>query len=82
MVPPLSQRDVTIDTLTVTIVRVQKSSAGIHCFYTDDDAVWKQRTGRSWNIKTPFKAEIKSGTLGSFFLISGGGKSTRVKRVK
>lgn len=76
------RNEVTIDKLTVTIERVQESSAGIHYFYTDDGAVWKQSTGRSWNIRTPFRAEIKAGKLGSYFLVAEGGKSTRVKRVK
>ncbi len=74
--------DVSVDRLTVTIVRVQKSGTGIHFFYTSDDAVWKQSNRRSWNLKAPFEAEIKSGMLGSYFLVTEGGKSERVKRVK
>lgn len=76
------QPDVSVDRLTVTIVRVTKSNAGVHYFYTDGDAVWKQSNGGRWNIKAPFEAEIKSGVMGSFFLVSESGKSVRVKRVR
>ena len=71
-----------VEQLAVTIVNVKKSATGIHYFYTADGAVWKQSTGRRWNIKAPFEAQIKSGKLGSFFLVSDSGKSTRVKRVQ
>ena len=76
------QSNVSVDQLTVTIVRVSKSATGIHYFYTADGAAWKQSNGRKWSVKAPFEAEIKSGMLGSFFLAIEGGKSTRVKRVK
>ena len=71
-----------VEQLAVTIVNVKKSATGIHYFYTTDGAVWKQSTGRRWSIKAPFEAQIKSGKLGSFFLVSDSGKSTRVKRVE
>ena len=73
---------VAVEQLAVTIVNVKKSATGIHYFYTDDGAVWKQSNGGRWNIKVPFEAEIKSGKMGSFFLVSESGKSVRVKRVR
>ena len=76
------QPDVSVDQLTVTIVRVTKSNAGIHYFYTADNAVWRQSNRGRWNIKAPFEAKIKSGVMGSFFLVSESGKSVRVKRVQ
>ncbi len=74
--------DVSVDRITVTIVKVTRSGTGIHYFYTADDAVWKQSTGKKWTLKAPFEAELKSGRLGSYFLVTEGGKSVRVKRVK
>lgn len=71
-----------VEQLAVTIVNVKKSSTGIHYFYTAEGAVWRQSTGGRWNIKAPFEAQIKAGKLGSFFLLSDSGKSTRVKRVR
>jgi hypothetical protein len=71
-----------VEQLAVTVVNVKKSSTGIHYFYTADGAVWKQSTGARWNLKAPFEAQIKAGKLGSFFLLSDSGKSTRVKRVR
>jgi len=76
------QAELPVDRVTVTVTRVSKTSTGIHYFYTADGAAWKQSSSGKWNIKAPFEAEIKSGMLGSFFLISEGGKSVRVKRVK
>lgn len=76
------QRDVSVEQITVTIVRVTKSSTGVHYFYTADGAAWKQSNGRKWNVKAPFEAEIKAGKVGSFFLVSESGKSTRVKRMR
>lgn len=76
------QADVSVDQVTVTIVRVTKSATGVHYFYTADGAAWKQSSGRKWNVKAPFEAEIKTGMMGSFFLAAEGGRSTRVKRVR
>lgn len=73
---------VSVEQLAVTVVKVNKSGTGIHYFYTDDGAVWKQSNSGRWNIKAPFEAEIKSGKMGSFFLVSESGKSVRVKRVR
>lgn len=74
--------DISVDILTVTIVRVQKDAYGIHYFYTSDGKVWKQGTRGSWSLKPPFEAELKSGVLGSFFLVAKDSHSIRVKRVK
>jgi len=76
------QSDVSVDQLAVTIVSVTKSTTGIHYFHTADGAVWKQSNSGKWNLKVPFQAEIKAGMLGSFFLVTEGGKSVRVKRVR
>ena len=72
----------TIDQVSVTIVNVQKSSSGTHYFHTADGSVWKQSGKGSWNLPVPFQARVKSGALGSYFLVAESGKSTRVKRVR
>ena len=80
--PPVAGKVVSENRLDVTIVRFQKGNFGIHFFQTSDGQVWKQQNARSWNLKAPFEAKIKKGAMGSFFLVTEGGKSTRVKRVK
>ena len=77
-----SQPDSSVEMLVVTIVRVQKSGSGIHYFHTADEQIWKQVNRGNWSLDVPFQAEIKSGLMGSFFLVTEGGKSTRVKRVQ
>ena len=74
--------DITIDQLTVTIVQVQKGANDFHYFHTDGGQVWKQQKPGPYPSKVPFEAELKSGTLGSFFLVNESGRSIRVKRVK
>jgi hypothetical protein len=74
--------DVSIDRLAVSIVRVKKSATGVHYFYTADGAIWAQSNSRKWSLKAPFQAKINKGVMGSFFLVSEGGKSVRVKRVQ
>lgn len=77
-----SQPESAVEKLVVTIVRVQKSKSGIHYFHTADAQVWKQVNRGNWSLDVPIQAEIKSGMMGSFFLVTEGGKSTRVKRVQ
>ena len=80
-----SQPDVVedeIEQLPVTIVRVRKSDTGTRYFYTSDEQVWKQTSRGNWSLKAPFEAQIKAGVMGSFFLVTDGGKSMRVKRVR
>lgn len=72
----------TPDRVGVTIVRVQRASSGTHFFFTDSGEVWKQSGRGSWSLTVPFDAEIKKGALGSSFLVSEGGRSTRIKRVR
>ena len=72
----------TVESLTVTIVRIQEGQSRTHYFHTADGAVWKQNGRGAWNLPVPFEAEIREGLLGSYFLVTAGGKSTRVKRVK
>ena len=79
---PAAAKVVSTDELGVTIVRLQKGKGGIHYFQTSEGQVWKQQNAQRWNLKPPFDAKIEKGTMGSFFLIHQGGKSTRVKRVK
>ena len=79
---PVAGRGVSENKLNVTIVRLKKGNGGIHFFQTSDGQVWKQQNARSWNLKAPFDAKIKKGAMNSFFLVTEGGKSTRVKRVK
>ncbi|MEJ2273493.1 MAG: hypothetical protein P8Y01_02815 [Woeseiaceae bacterium] len=68
--------------LPVTIVRVQQRPNRVYYFHTADGAVWRQTGRGTWSLEVPFQAEIKEGVLGSFFLVTEGGKSTRVKRAK
>lgn len=77
-----TQPEVSVDQLTVTITRVTKSSTGVHYFYTEDGKAWRQSNGGRWTVNAPFEANIKKGLMGSFFLVTEGGKSERVKRVK
>ncbi|MDH4055613.1 MAG: type VI secretion protein [Gammaproteobacteria bacterium] len=77
-----SQPESAVEKLVVTIVRVQKSDSGIHYFHTADEQIWKQVNRGNWSLDVPVQAEIKSGLMGSFFLVTEGGKSTRVKRVQ
>jgi len=71
-----------IDQLGVTIVRVQKDVNGILYFHTAKGQVWKQKNSGNYVSKVPFEAEIKSGVLGSFFLVTKGRGAIRVNRVK
>ncbi|MBT8074251.1 MAG: hypothetical protein HKP21_11135 [Xanthomonadales bacterium] len=70
------------DRLSVTVVRSKKGNYGIHYFQTADGQVWKQVNAQTWTDSAPYDATLKKGILGSFFLVTEGGKSTRVKRVK
>ena len=74
--------DISVDRIQVTIVRTQKNPNGITYFKTSDGQVWKQINSDNWSLAVPFEADIKSGVLGSFFLVPESGKSTRVRRVK
>jgi len=76
------QSDISVEQIVVTIVRIQKNSAGVHYFHTEEGTVWKHSGRGSWNLKVPFQAEIKAGVMGSFFLVTEGGKSARVKRLR
>ena len=71
-----------LDQLGVTIVRVQNDPNGFLYFQTAKGQVWKQKTSGNYFTKVPFEAEIKSGMLGSFFLVAEGRGAIRVKRVK
>lgn len=72
----------TPDRITVTIVRIQDAAAGVQYFYTADGAIWQKNDRGQWHLDVPFDAELKSGALGSFFLVTDGGKSARVKRIR
>ena len=74
--------DISIDQLSVTIVKIQKSATGIRYFQSADGQVWKQQDSGHYASKVPFEAEIKSATMGSFFLVNEGRRTIRVKRVK
>lgn len=67
---------------SVMIVRIQISENKVRYFHTESGEVWKQTDRGSWNLAVPFQADLKPGRLGSFFLVTEGGKSARVKRVK
>lgn len=74
--------EISVDRLSVTIVRMQKDAAGLRYFYTSDGQVWKQKDRGGWSSEIPFEAELKSGLMGSFFMVSESGRSIRVKRVR
>lgn len=74
--------EITVDQLTVTVVRVQEGANGVHYFHTADGQVWKQQDPSRYSTKVPFEAEIKSGTMGSFFLVNDKGRGVRVERVR
>ncbi len=80
--PPVAEIGVSENKLDVTIVRFQKGNFGVHFFQTSDGQVWKQQNARPWNLKAPFEAKIKKGAMNSYFLVTEGGNSTRIKRVK
>jgi hypothetical protein len=73
---------ISVDEIQVTVVRVKKDGAGFLYFQTSDGQVWKQQSATSWSLMVPFDAKIEKGMMGSFFLVSEGGKSTRVTRLK
>ena len=73
---------VSTDQIGVTVIKVTKSNTGVHYFYTDDGAVWRQSNAGRWNLKAPFDAKIKSGAMGSYFLAVEGSRSVRVKRAR
>lgn len=79
---PVAGKGASENKLDVTIVRLKKGNGGVHFFQTSEGQVWKQQSARKWNLKAPFDAKIEKGAMGSFFLVSESGKSTRVKRVK
>jgi len=80
--PPLPQTKISVDQIQVTVIRMQKDGAGHHYFQTSDNQVWKQEDAKRWSTAVPFDAKIEKGMMGSFFLVSESGKSTRVKRVR
>jgi len=74
--------EISVDRLSVSIVRIQNGANGLRYFHTSDGQVWKQSNSGSWSSTVPFEAELKAGTLGSFFMVSESGRSIRVKRVR
>lgn len=75
--------DVSVDSLTVSIVRIQKDTYDHLLFQTSDGQVWKQQNTRKFNLKAPFEAKIEPGSLGSFFLVTeDDNHQIRVKRVR
>ncbi len=73
-----------IDTIQVTVTSVRKNLTNRFIFETEDAQVWlqtDQRTARYGD--TPFNAEIRPASMGSFFLKpASGGVSIRVRREK
>lgn len=75
--------DVSVDSLTVSIVRIQKDTYDHLLLHTSDGQVWKQQSTSKLNLKAPFEAKIEPGSLGSFFLVTeDGNHQIRVKRVR
>lgn len=71
-----------VERIAVTIVDVKEGESRTRYFYTDDGQIWRQTGRGSWSLSVPFQAELKPGSLGSFFIVTEGGKSARVKRVQ
>jgi len=78
--PP--QTTISVDEIQVTVTRMKKDATGHYYFQTSDNQVWKQEDARRWTTSPPFDAKIEKGMMGSFFLVSEGGVSARVKRVR
>lgn len=76
------QPDISIDSLNVTVVKIQKDGNGMLYFITDTGEAWKQQNRGAYNTQVPFDAEIRSGMMGSYFLVNEQGNGIRVKRVK
>lgn len=74
--------EISVDQLTVTVVRVQEGANGIHYFHTADGQAWRQADPGRYSKEVPFEAEIKSGMMGSFFLVNEKGRGERVERVR
>lgn len=75
--------EVSVDQLSFTVNSIKKDVNGLRYFFTADGQVWKQKSAGSWSSKVPFEAEIKSGIMGSFFLVaSESSRSIKVKRIK
>lgn len=73
-----------INTIQVTVTSVRKNLSNKFVFETEDDQVWLQTDQRTVRYgDTPFKAEIRPASMGSFFLKpDSGGASVRVRRQK
>ena len=76
------QPDVSVDSLNVTIVKVEKDAAGMLYFFTDDGQAWKQQNRGRYGTPVPFNAELRTGVMGSYFMVNEEGNGIRVKRVK
>lgn len=72
------------NTLQVIVTSVRKNLSNRFVFETEDDQVWLQTDQRTVRYEeTPFKAEIRPASMGSFFLKpDSGGASIRVRREK
>lgn len=71
-------------TLQVTVASVRKNLSNRFIFETEDGQIWLQTDQRRTRYEdTPFKAEIRPGTMGSFFLKPDSSDvSVRVRREK
>ncbi len=73
-----------VNTIQVTVTSVRKNLSNKFIFETEDGQVWLQTDQRKVRYgNTPFKAEIRPASMGSFFLKpDSGGVSVRVRREK
>lgn len=70
--------------VTVRIVSVTKLRTGKHIFITSDGQIWRQLSAdHVAKEKTPYKAVLKQGRLGSYSLVSDRyPKTIKVRRAK
>jgi hypothetical protein len=69
-------------TMRVTVTSVRKSLRNMLIFETENGQVWQQTDQRTVRYEdTPFEADIRPGSMGSFFLKpESGSMSIRVRR--
>ena len=72
------------NTIQVTVTSVRKNLSNKFVFETEDGQIWLQTDQRTVRYgDTPFEAEIRPASMGSFFLKpASGGASVRVRREK
>lgn len=72
-----------LDKLEGTVSAIAARADGTLVVTLDNQQVWQQLTGgEGFRLKAGDKVTLKPGVLGSYFLVSPYGRSTKVKRLK